>query len=69
MSIIEMMIKEKGVWYLKLKDGYKMVIDLDNNEWDSYEWYEYYGELNQVIYNIEMVESLIKKIKECKKLK
>ena len=45
MTIKEMILKNKGLWYVVLKDKSKWIIDLDNNMFDNYKWYKEIGTL------------------------
>ena len=64
MSIKEMLLKTKGVWVVTLEDKSKWVIDLDNNIFDSYNWYKKEGTLESELNNIdEFLKGSWKKLK------
>ena len=68
MTIKETIKKSGGKWLFIFKNNYNMIIDIDKKEWDSKEWYQAYGTLEQS-FNDEMFDSLFKDIKKKKKIK
>ena len=68
MSIKEWILKSGGVWKIIYQDNYKIVIDLDNNNYDTLEFYNIYGMLDNELTE-EKIDKIFKNIKECKKIK
>lgn len=68
MSFKEMILKQKGKWLINHTDNYKVVIDLDNMLYDTYDWYKAYGMVEQELTE-EIIDELFKNTTECKRLK
>ena len=68
MSIKEMILKTGGIWKITYINNYKIVIDLNNNSYDTFDFYNVYGVLENEL-TTEKFNQLFRNIKECKKIK
>lgn len=53
MATKEMILKQKGLWLVKLQDNSQWVLDLDNMLFDSLKWYKICGTLESELTNLD----------------
>jgi len=53
MTTKEMILKQKGLWLVKLEDKSQWVLDLDNMMFDNLNWYQVMGTLESELIDID----------------
>ncbi len=53
MTTKEMILKQKGLWLVKLQDKSKWVLDLDTMTFDNYKWWKEIGTLESEIEDLD----------------